>query len=495
MFTRWIRKWVTRSERRPSRNPQAAYGSRPLVEVLEDRTLPTTFTVVCLDDTGAGTDTSGDLRYVINQANAAPGPHEIDFAVTGTITLGSALPDLNSDMALLGPGSANLTVQRDQASGTPQFSVFIVDAGNTVTFSGLTISGGDALSGGGIHNQDGTVTVSNCTFTGNAATLGGAIENTSGATLTISNSSFSGNSASFAGGAIDNESSTVTISGSSFANNSASDDGGAIYSLQSTLNIDNSSFDSNSTDQGGAIYGDINQANINNCYFHDNSARMQGGAIYNFNRLGTGTTITNSTFSGNSALTQGGAIDADSINGDVALTVINSTMTGNSAHKGGAMFIQFADSVGLVVRCCTISANSVDSEGQGGGMIVQGAFTLVDTIVAGNTRGSHDAAVTDDIQGNVNLGRSGHNLIGDGTNSNMTDGVSGNIVGTADSPVNPGLGPLQDNGGPTPTMALLAGSPALQAGTTDGAPDTDQRGLPRVVNGLIDIGAFEVQSS
>jgi hypothetical protein len=57
------------------------------------------------------------------------------------------------------------------------------------------------------------------------------------------------------------------------------------------------------------------------------------------------------------------------------------------------------------------------------------------------------------------------------------------------------LGPLQDNGGPTQTMALLSGSPAIDAGDNTGAPDTDQRGFARIVGGTIDIGAFEVQAA
>src|SRR5262249_61552539 len=77
---------------------------------------------------------------------------------------------------------------------------------------------------------------------------------------------------------------------------------------------------------------------------------------------------------------------------------------------------------------------------------------------------------------------------------NLTNGVNGNQVGTRANPIDPLLGPLQDNGGPTQTMAPLPGSPALGAGSTANAPATDQRGLPRVVDGLIDIGAYQTQA-
>ena len=80
--------------------------------------------------------------------------------------------------------------------------------------------------------------------------------------------------------------------------------------------------------------------------------------------------------------------------------------------------------------------------------------------------------------------------------SGISNGVGDNIIGTTDKPIDPKLGPLQDNGGPTMTMALLPGSPAIDAGDNTDAPQWDQRGpgFPRIVNGIIDIGAFEVQA-
>ena len=94
---------------------------------------------------------------------------------------------------------------------------------------------------------------------------------------------------------------------------------------------------------------------------------------------------------------------------------------------------------------------------------------------------------------------SGYNLIGqsDG-NSGFTNGLNGDIVGSTVAPINPVLGPLGDNGGPTPTMALLHGSPGLDAGTDELllAPfyvRTDQRGFPRLSGSHVDIGAFEFQ--
>jgi hypothetical protein len=121
--------------------------------------------------------------------------------------------------------------------------------------------------------------------------------------------------------------------------------------------------------------------------------------------------------------------------------------------------------------------------------------TLKNTIVAENT--SNDGA---DLSGAFISG--GHNLIGivDGS-TGFSNGVNGDKAGTAVTPLDAQLDPpgLQDNGGPTPTIALLCGSPAIDAGdnSVTNPPDnltTDQRGFPRRFNNTVDIGAFEVQS-
>jgi hypothetical protein len=122
-----------------------------------------------------------------------------------------------------------------------------------------------------------------------------------------------------------------------------------------------------------------------------------------------------------------------------------------------------------------------------------GTVTLDNSIVALNT---------DDIAGTVSSA-SAYNLIGTGGSGGLTNGTNGNLVGVA----NPGLDPtgLQNNGGPTQTIALLSNSPAIDAGSnalavdpTTGLPlTTDQRGagFPRIVNGTVDIGAFEFQGA
>jgi hypothetical protein len=178
--------------------------------------------------------------------------------------------------------------------------------------------------------------------------------------------------------------------------------------------------------------------------------------------------------------------------------VTDSTLESNSATPNAA----FPSTAGggiyntpngtLTVTSSTLSSNSASS---GGGIFSfsAGTLSLHNTIVAGN-RSSPDSGP--DINGRAQSGSS-YNLVGiaDSTLTGISDGSQGNQIGTLDSPIDPLLGPLQDNGGPTQTMAVLPGSPARAAGDPTDAPEWDQRGpgFPRVVNGAMDIGAYQVQ--
>ena len=188
--------------------------------------------------------------------------------------------------------------------------------------------------------------------------------------------------------------------------------------------------------------------------------------------------IVNSTFSGNRATTGGGALDLRSLE---ELLISHSTITNNVVSNG-------------------------NSTTGGGGLLtdaVAGLWLMTHTIVAGNSDQSGvapDIAMADGMDVRFSL-------IGDHTGSNFVD-VDGNILGTAAAPVDPHLGPLADNGGPTTTHALLPGSPAVDAGDARlqagvDAPSFDQRGplFDRVRDGdgdtvaSIDMGAFELPPS
>src|SRR5262249_21781637 len=141
---------------------------RPMLEAVEDRTLPSTCTVMSLADSGAGT-----LRECLQMI---PQPGLIDFNTpAGSITLQTVLPDINSKLNIQGPGVTNLTVQRSSAA--EPFRIFKVGGLVTVEISNMTIANGFVVNdlstgtnpgGGGIYNE-GTLTVSHCLVTGNVA--------------------------------------------------------------------------------------------------------------------------------------------------------------------------------------------------------------------------------------------------------------------------------------------------------------------------------------
>jgi hypothetical protein len=356
----------------------------------------------------------------------------------------------------------------------------------TLTLSNSTLSGNSAWDGGGILSV-GTLTVSNSTLSGNSAWDGGGIFNA--VRLTVSDSTLSGNSADYTGGGgIDNNGGTVTVSNSILFDNSATGDygdGGGIVS-GGMLTVSNSTLSGNSARSGGGI-DSVGTLTVSNSTLSGNSARNNGGGI-----LSGGTvTVSSSTLSANSAANGGG------ISNSGTLTVSNSTLSGNSAGNGGAIYNSVNFRFTLTVSDSTLSGNSASRSGGGlyNSTMSASSPVLHNTLIAGNFGGA-TGTTRDDVSGPLDPSGD-YNLIGDGTGmSGLSDGVNGNQVGSASAPIDPLLGPLQDNGGPTFTMSLLPGSPAIDAGNNAYATDWDQRGpgYPRIVNGIIDIGAFEVQA-
>lgn len=243
-------------------------------------------------------------------------------------------------------------------------------------------------------------------------------------------------------------------------------------------------------DHGGGIYN-AGTMKLKDCGITQNTAKLLtygfGGGIYNSGTL----VIENSTINDN--LT-GGFGRGSGIYNSGTLVVMNSTLSGNVMDElnlldfraqGGAIY----NTGGTVTLSnCTVTDNrvsldSLDRVGQGGGIYNEsGSLTLANTVVANQVRG-------EDCYGPVTS--IGYNLDSDGTCNFASTGDLSN-----DSGVN--LGPLQDNGGPTPTHALLLGSSAIDAGNPNGCTDpdgnlltTDQRGFTRPFNGRCDIGAFE----
>ena len=381
------------------------------------------------------------------------------FSTPQTITLTSTLVLSGSGgpITIDGPGANLLTV-----SGNNAVRVFAINAGVTAFLQGLTISSGLATDGGGINN-DGRLYLFDSTITNNVADSGGD------------------------GGGIYN-STMLSISECTITNNSISGgggDGGGVFSDDNLLIIA-STITNNSISGaglGGGVYSDY-LATLEDSTFASNSvgAGGNGGGLYNDGQMiVSGSTIaTNSTGSGG----EGGGIYNEDL-----LTLPEDTVAGNSAgSEGGGVFTD----VTLTAVNTTIAYNFVAIGGTGGGLEAAVATTTLDnTIVALNTHLLVSSSAPDDIAGTLST-TSTFNLIGTGGAGGLTNGIAGNQVGVA----NPGLGPLGNNGGPTQTIALLPGSPAIDAGSNalDGLAD-DQRGagFDRIFNGTIDIGAYELQ--
>jgi hypothetical protein len=442
--------------------------------------------------------------------------------LSGTITLHSALPDLSNasgSTEIDGPGASVLTVARSGDPGTPGFRIFTVDAGAQVTLDGLTITAGRALNGGGISNSGGTLMIEACSIVGNAdsgygqPSSGGGVYNHG--TLAINASTISGNSAS-RGGGIYNDG-MLTVSDSTISDNHTfapwSTNGGGIDNV-GEVQMASCVVVANAATYGGGIENENSgKLPAESCTIANNTAEFTGGGIAN-NGGGTASLVS-CTIAGNIAYGfEGGGI-ATGFFGGGTMAVESTTIVGNSAYKGGGIYNRGP----LSLINSTIARNSASSFG--GGITNDGApLTAINDTIAYNTLSSSygggagldaysDTATLYNciVTWNMSAGRpddisfygggsvspsSASNLIGVGISGGLIDGNKGNRVGTASSPIDPMLGPLQDNGGPTMTMALLPRSPAIDAGIAVDGVTTDQRGISRTAYGPPDIGAFEL---
>ena len=274
----------------------------------------------------------------------------------------------------------------------------------------------------------------------------------------------------------------------------------------STLEITSCTVSGGFFDHGG---GGINidgggATTIRHCTITENGSRFWGGGITS--RFGELTIIESTVANNYSYLSVGGIYNAgpltmvgDTLNGndggllnsaEGTATLTNCTISGNVVGNYGVGAGVF-NAGAMALTNCTVVGNRSTYAGEGEGVwIAGGTLDLMNTIIAGNSPG--------DVHGTFNS--LGHNLVGDGTDSTGF-GAAGDLVGTAGSPIDPLLGPLQNNGGPTQTHALLPGCPAIDTGDNAVFPTAtgpyDQRGVgfPRVLSGTIDIGAYEFGSA
>jgi hypothetical protein len=321
-------------------------------------------------------------------------------------------------------------------------TVVTISANAHVTLSKLTIqNGSSAYEGGGIFNN-GILVINNSIVRGNFAYRGGGI----------------------------------------FNHNYLL--GSGILAINNSTVTSNLAYSGHSPAFGGGIYNDAGTVTISKSTFSGNVANGPfgfgaGGGI--LNSYGT-VAISNSTFSGNGAGNGGGVG-----NGGGSVTINNSTLSGNGAGYGGGVSNEGGS---VTINNSTVSGNSARPYWAGGVLNNGGTTTLRNSILANNSGGNCVS---------INSGynnSNGYNLSSDGTCNFKNTGDLNNT--------NPKLGPLQNNGGPTQTQALLSGSPAIDSGNPNGCTDghgnllkTDQRGQPRPDkedSGGCDRGAYERQT-
>jgi CSLREA domain-containing protein len=430
--------------------PSPAHGAAFTVNNTLDAVDATPGNGICADATGACT-----LRAAIMEANALAGADTITLPL-GTYTL--AIPGPGEDAAATGDLDIDSTVTITGAGA----SSTIIDGGDldrvihsapngqviTVRITGVTVQGGRGAGGAGIFNGRfglGLLELTDSTVRSNVATggSGGGILNIG--MVRLENVIIRNNDGAVSGGGIFNQG-TITISGSSIRSNVANSTGGGIDS-GGTAVITDTTIDGNTAGPGsgggGGVYN-FGTMELANSTVSSNSSDDWGGGLGNSGPL----TLTNVTVSGNVAGAEGGGLWHHPIGSS---TLLNVTINANTAATGGGIYSLAGAFLGVV--------------------------TTKNTIVADN--------IATDCAGGVPITSLGHNLDSDGTCG---------LTGTGDLPgVDPLLGPLADNGGPTQTRALLVGSPAIDAGDNSGCPATDQRGVARPQGSACDIGAYEFQ--
>lgn len=481
----------------------------------------TTYTVLNTNDAGPGS-----LRDAIAQANADASPPAlvlIPSTITGAITLSGGELLIQHAMSVQGPGAGQLTVS---GGGTSRVFKLSTDAGESVSISGLRIADGDVPfhnNGAGIASYDANLMLSNCILDNNSAFNGGGggiyasgnlartvtlsavtVQNNhafsgggieiNGASLNIDASIVSGNHASgggvYGGGGLRMRGgSYAVITATRIEANYAQASGGGLQVISGELGLADSLISGNKarTGDGGGVdiaggaidmrrtlvqnnygYRDGGGVQLLHSYSIAGNPTIQDSTIsYNHSRIGFGGGInvfndglspvlfTNVTIYGNSAVWGfgggGGIRSAGGTSGAAVLTIESSTVTGNAAYAGGGI-ISSGNPVGLH-----------------------------NSIVANNMANAYVVYPDPDLQGSFTAAS---NLIGNAGDAAFN--TNANIIG-----LDPLLGSLGDNGGATPTLLPLDGSPVIDAGDGVGVPSADQRGRPRPYGAAVDIGAVE----
>ena len=399
------------------------------------------------------------------------GTHQL-FVVTGTATLVLKNLTLAHGYTNGGLGGAiynsgvltltNSSVVSSQAVGNAGGGGIFNDHGSVALVSSTLASNvggsstGSGIGGGALYNNGGSATLTNATLMSNTSSYdGGGVLNRGGA-LTITGSSLVGNLAWYGGG-IENQTAgaTLVLVDTTLRANQAyttyfggTGNGGALDNFNgAAATLNNVTLSSNHAEDGGGLENDTSFLTVTNSTLSTNTAGYAGGGFDSAYGIST---LTNVTLSGNGAVNSGGGLD----NYHARTTLTFVTLSGNSAANGGGLY-QIGTSAGQ-------------------------AITLTDTLVAHGASGVDCVSVSSTFSITSN-------------NYNLSDDTSCNsyfIKANDQKNVNPLLGPLADNGGPTLTHLPAAGSPAVDHGGLI-CPATDQRGVARPQGPACDIGSVE----
>jgi len=245
---------------------------------------------------------------------------------------------------------------------------------------------------------------------------------------------------------------------------------------------------------GGGI-GNWGNLELNNSFIYGNKTPAQGGGLYNAPGPAVFLKVTGSTIGGDGSTTfpfNTATGDGGGLSNDGTATLTNTTVSGNNSNGSGGGIVNRGT---LTLNAVTVTANKTNtSSGNGGGVkTVSGTFNIWDTLIGGNSSAATPKYADCATTLNYPLNSNGYNLIQSIQGCTISGVPTGNLTG-----VDPKLGPLASNGGPTLTHALLASSPAIDAGVCkDTAGNTitvDQRGntvTTRPQGPACDIGAYE----
>lgn len=449
--------------------------------------------------------------------SGAAGNDIIDMSgINGTITLASNLPVITETVQLNGPGAGSLTIDggssfnalRGTGAGTSigveglTVTNVISDgiyARETVTVANSTVTGNDC----GVYVNDGAAVVSNSTVTGQGCTgviaYGGA---------TITDSTVMGNDSgvrAFGDVSVTNSVITGTTyeGADSFANvtvisSTVTGAHSGVYSYTGNVMVANSVI-SGTTYNGVDAYANATVSNSRvvgaeagidtdtGTVLVSNSTIIGAGPGIDATASATviSSTVTGGNGHGISSSLAGASVSYSTVSGGVTGVVAPLNITINSSTISGSGQHGVQSLTGLI----TINHSTIVNNG-GNGIVNNGGTTVIHhTIVAQNAQSGN----THDINATLDASSS-YNLIGNGDGAGISNGTNGNRVGSTGAVLDPLLGSLQNNGGPTATHLPAPGSPAIDAGDPgfSGPPDFDQRGsgFPRVID-TIDIGAVE----